>query len=130
MSKRCVFRRGKSGSGLHVTKTKLGLFVLNLFKHLQRGESKKAIEVFESVRRSHKTKCGDVEYILSTLIYMVGLICLYTSDYDGALANFRDSTKLRSSVLDSSHKDVLVSLCTLSYQPSTTLLFRVTHMSA
>jgi hypothetical protein len=41
---------------------------------------------------------------------MLGLIYLHTADYERALISFRDSLKIRQSVLDMDHADVLVRL--------------------
>jgi hypothetical protein len=40
---------------------------------------------------------------------MLGLIHLYTTEYDRALSHFRESYKIRISALDPDHIDVLVS---------------------
>ena len=76
---------------------------------LKRKEVYKATSLLESIRRSHKTKCGDVTYILAAISFMLGLVHLYTAKYDHALENFRESYKIRASALDSDHVDVLVS---------------------
>jgi len=79
-------------------------------KYITRNDVQKAIKMFENLRQNHRTKCGDVTYILGTISFMLGIIYLYTAQYDQALSHFRDSMKIRSSVLDSDHSDVLASL--------------------
>ena len=69
----------------------------------------KAIELIQTIRRSHSNKVGDVEFILGALRHVLGLIYLCTEKYQQAIVCFRDSIKMRTDVLDENHVEVLVS---------------------
>ncbi len=65
------------------------------------------------MRRGHRTKCGDVTFILGALNHVLGLIYLHTADYEKALISFENSLKIRRSVLDMDHADILVRICNI-----------------
>ena len=82
---------------------------------LKQNEIPRAIAVLEKMRNSHKSKCGDVIFILGALSHMLGYIYLCTQDYERALINFRSALKIRQSILDKDHEDILVRVQSISF---------------
>jgi tetratricopeptide (TPR) repeat protein len=69
-----------------------------------------ALELFQSVLRSHKDKYGTIHHLVGTANHNIGLIYLFAERYTHAMTFFRRAVAVRRAALGSEHPDVSASL--------------------
>jgi tetratricopeptide (TPR) repeat protein len=69
-----------------------------------------ALELFQSVLRSHKDKYGTTHHLVGTANHNIGVIYLFSERYTHAMAFFREAVAVRRAALGSEHPDVAASL--------------------
>jgi tetratricopeptide (TPR) repeat protein len=69
-----------------------------------------ALELFQSVLRSHKDKYGAIHHLVGTANHNIGVIFLFAERYTDAMTFFREAVAVRRAALGSDHPDVAASL--------------------
>jgi tetratricopeptide (TPR) repeat protein len=86
------------------------LLTLSLSLPFQHNEVDEALELFQSVLRSHKDKYGEIHHLVGTANHNIGVVCLFAERYTNAMTFFGQAVSVRKAALGPEHPDVAASL--------------------